>query len=55
MRHAFTLIELMIVVAIIAVIAAIAIPQLMEKRKEQDAAATPRAVLAGTALQVEKQ
>jgi prepilin-type N-terminal cleavage/methylation domain-containing protein len=33
MRNAFTLIELMIVITIIAIIAAIAIPNLMEKRK----------------------
>jgi len=32
MRNAFTLIELMIVVAIIAIIAAIAIPNIMDKR-----------------------
>ena len=34
MRKAFTLIELMIVIAIIAIIAAIAIPNLMEARKK---------------------
>lgn len=33
MRKAFTLIELMIVISIIAIIAAIAIPNLMESRK----------------------
>ena len=33
MRKAFTLIELLIVVAIIVIIAAIAIPNLMESRK----------------------
>ena len=32
MRNAFTLIELMIVISIIAIIAAIAIPNIMEKR-----------------------
>lgn len=33
MRKAFTLIELMIVISIVAIIAAIAIPNLMESRK----------------------
>ncbi len=42
MRHAFTLIELMIVIAIIAIIAAIAIPNLLESRvtANESAAAT---------------
>jgi prepilin-type N-terminal cleavage/methylation domain-containing protein len=43
MRHGFTLIELMIVIAIIAIIAAIAIPNLMESRvtaNEANAAAS---------------
>lgn len=35
MRNAFTLIELMIVIAIIAIIAAIAIPNLLESKKNQ--------------------
>ena len=35
MRNAFTLIELMIVIAIIAIIAAIAIPNIMENKKEK--------------------
>ena len=34
MRKAFTLIELMICIAIVAIICAIAIPQLMAKRNE---------------------
>lgn len=34
MKHAFTLIEVMIVVAIIAIITCIAIPNLLENRKE---------------------
>lgn len=38
MRHAFTLIELMIVVSIIAVICAIAIPQLAANRAKTQAA-----------------
>jgi prepilin-type N-terminal cleavage/methylation domain-containing protein len=36
-RHAFTLIELMVVIAIIAIIAAIAIPKLMEREKAKSA------------------
>lgn len=44
MRHAFTLIELMIVIAIIAIIAAIAIPNLLESRVTANEAA------AGTSL-----
>jgi prepilin-type N-terminal cleavage/methylation domain-containing protein len=36
MRRAFTLIELMIVIAIIAIIAAIAIPNLVEAKKKDN-------------------
>ncbi len=38
MKRAFTLIELMVLVAIIAIIAAIVIPNLLATRQEQEAA-----------------
>ena len=42
MRQAFTLIELMIVIAIIAIIAAIAIPNLLESRISSTRRQRPR-------------
>ena len=41
MRNAFTLIELMIVISIIAIIAAIAIPNLMESQRKAIPGPTP--------------
>jgi prepilin-type N-terminal cleavage/methylation domain-containing protein len=42
MRRAFTLIEAMIVLAIVAIIAAIAIPNLMESKKNATPVENPR-------------
>src|SRR4051812_20298920 len=47
MRTAFTLIELMIVIAIIAIIAAIAIPNLLESRVTSQEAAAAAALKSG--------
>jgi len=47
MRHAFTLIELMIVIAIIAIIAAIAIPNLLESRISSNEAAAASSLKSG--------
>lgn len=47
MRHAFTLIELMIVIAIIAIIAAIAIPNLLESRITANEAQAASSLKAG--------
>ena len=47
MRHGFTLIELMIVIAIIAIIAAIAIPNLLESRVSAQEAAGATALKSG--------
>jgi type IV pilus assembly protein PilA len=47
MRQAFTLIELMIVIAIIAIIAAIAIPNLLESRISSNEAAAASSLKAG--------
>jgi prepilin-type N-terminal cleavage/methylation domain-containing protein len=47
MHHAFTLIELMIVIAIIAIIAAIAIPNLLESRVSAQEAAAATALKSG--------
>ncbi len=47
MRNAFTLIELMIVIAIIAIIAAIAIPNLLESRVTSQEAAAASALRSG--------
>jgi type IV pilus assembly protein PilA len=47
MRHAFTLIELMIVIAIIAIIAAIAIPNLLESRVTSQESAAAAALKSG--------
>ncbi len=47
MRQAFTLIELMIVIAIIAIIAAIAIPNLLESRITSQEAAAASALKSG--------
>jgi prepilin-type N-terminal cleavage/methylation domain-containing protein len=47
MRHGFTLIELMIVIAIIAIIAAIAIPNLLESRVSAQEAAAATALKSG--------
>ena len=51
MRKAFTLIELMIVIAIIAIIAAIAIPNLIEARKHGNEAAAVGALRTVTTAQ----
>ena len=47
MRTGFTLIELMIVIAIIAIIAAIAIPNLLESRISSNEAAAAASLSAG--------
>lgn len=49
MKRAFTLIELMIVVAIIAIIAAIAIPRIVESRKEKAEKEAPTPSMQSTA------
>ena len=57
MRRAFTLIELMIVIAIIAIIAAIAIPNLLEARKhgnESSAIGSLKTIIASQAIYVER-
>jgi type IV pilus assembly protein PilA len=57
MRRAFTLIELMIVIAIIAIIAAIAIPNLLEARKhgnEASAIGSLRTLNASMAIYIER-
>lgn len=57
MKKAFTLIELMIVIAIIAIIAAIAIPNLLEARKhgnEASAVGSLRTVNASQAIYLER-
>ena len=57
MKKAFTLIELMIVIAIIAIIAAIAIPNLLEARKhgnETSAVGSLRTVNASQAVYIER-
>ena len=57
MRRAFTLIELMIVIAIIAIIAAIAIPNLLEARKhgnEASAIGSIRTLNASMAIYIER-
>jgi type IV pilus assembly protein PilA len=57
MKKAFTLIELMIVIAIIAIIAAIAIPNLLEARKhgnEASAIGSLRTINASMAIYIER-
>ena len=57
MKKAFTLIELMIVIAIIAIIAAIAIPNLLEARKhgnEASAVGSLRTINASQAIYLER-
>jgi type IV pilus assembly protein PilA len=57
MKKAFTLIELMIVIAIIAIIAAIAIPNLLEARKhgnETSAVGSLRTINASQAVYLER-
>jgi type IV pilus assembly protein PilA len=57
MKKAFTLIELMIVIAIIAIIAAIAIPNLLEARKhgnEASAIGSMRTINASMAIYIER-
>ena len=57
MKKAFTLIELMIVIAIIAIIAAIAIPNLLEARKhgnEASAVGSLRTINASEAIYLER-
>ena len=57
MKKAFTLIELMIVIAIIAIIAAIAIPNLLEARKhgnEASAIGSMRTINASLAIYIER-
>jgi type IV pilus assembly protein PilA len=57
MKKAFTLIELMIVIAIIAIIAAIAIPNLLEARKhgnEASAIGSMRTINASHAIYIER-
>jgi len=52
MKRAFTLIELMIIICIIAIIAAIAIPNLLEHRKNKELIPGHPAIVVASKVQV---